>query len=127
MFKFLTGLLRKIFGTQNERELNKLWPLVGKIGELEKEVSSLSDEALKEKAAGFRESLRKGMDEKMPEIERVREQISHSTSEQERKRRYISWPCIPIFRNLLVIWRISGIKMICTMTWYSVITGFPAG
>ncbi|MGD2279520.1 MAG: preprotein translocase subunit SecA, partial [Candidatus Omnitrophota bacterium] len=86
MFKFLTGLLRKIFGTQNERELNKLKPLVEKVAEFEKEVSGLSDEALKQKAAGFRESLREAMEEKTPDMERIREQISHSTSEQERNK-----------------------------------------
>ncbi|MGB3111736.1 MAG: hypothetical protein WBB84_01980, partial [Candidatus Omnitrophota bacterium] len=70
MFKFITNLLRKIFGTQNERELNRLQPIVDKINALDAGISGLSDEELKKKAECFKETLRRAMEEKMPEIEK---------------------------------------------------------
>ncbi|MGB3082904.1 MAG: preprotein translocase subunit SecA [Candidatus Omnitrophota bacterium] len=84
MFKFIANLLKKIFGTQNEREINKLQPVVDKINERDKDVSSLSDEELKKKAVEFKETLHRMMEEKTPEIEKTRELIVGSTSDQER-------------------------------------------
>ena len=52
--------LKKIVGTKNERDLKRLRPLVGRINELEQELQSLSDEALKAKTGEFRERLAKG-------------------------------------------------------------------
>ena len=52
--------LKKIVGTKNERDLTRLRPLVGRINELEQELQSLSDEALKAKTGEFRERLAKG-------------------------------------------------------------------
>ena len=86
MFGFLTKLVRKIFGTQNERELAKLAPLVQKINDLEAEFSSISDEQLKEKAAKIRKEIALAREQNKPEEERIRELVASSTSDQERGR-----------------------------------------
>ena len=41
-------IVQKFFGTKNERELKKYYPLVRKISELEPEIVKLSDDELKE-------------------------------------------------------------------------------
>jgi preprotein translocase subunit SecA len=62
-------LVRKIFGTQNERVLRSIRPLVQRINELEPQFLSLSDEALRAKTVEFRERLAKGekLDMLLPE------------------------------------------------------------
>lgn len=77
-------LLRKIFGTVDERRLKKLWPIVEKINTLENEISRLSDEELKARAASFRESLLAARKETETEIKRLREAVLSATSGQER-------------------------------------------
>ncbi|MFP6663118.1 MAG: preprotein translocase subunit SecA [Deltaproteobacteria bacterium] len=56
----LGGLVRKIFGTGNDRELKKLWPLVDEIGLLEDGIKALSDDELRARTAGFKEELANG-------------------------------------------------------------------
>src|SRR5499427_3755215 len=62
-------LLAKVVGTQNERELKRLRPLVAQINALEPSVQTLSDDALRQKTVEFRERLGKGetLDDLMPE------------------------------------------------------------
>ncbi|MBG9772822.1 accessory Sec system translocase SecA2 [Brevibacillus laterosporus] len=56
----MLGLVKKIFGDTNERELKKLVKRVEKINALEPQVTLLSDDQLKEKTAEFRARLEKG-------------------------------------------------------------------
>src|SRR5687768_1914324 len=56
----LDTLLAKVVGTQNERELKRLRPLVGEVSALEPSISSLSDEQLRAKTAEFRARLAEG-------------------------------------------------------------------
>ncbi len=53
-------ILKKTFGTQNERLLKRARPLAQKISALEPAISALSDEQLKAKTPVFRERLAKG-------------------------------------------------------------------
>ena len=53
-------LLKKIIGTKNERDVKKLRPLVARVNELEQQLQSLSEDALKAKTAEFKERLAKG-------------------------------------------------------------------
>ncbi len=66
MIKFL---LRKIFGTQNEREIKRLLPLVAEINGLEERFRSLSDDDLRGQTEGFRRRLADGagLDDLLPE------------------------------------------------------------
>src|SRR4030095_9920959 len=63
------ALARKIFGTKNKRELDRITPLIGIIAEYEPAFKALSDEALRGKTAEFKERARKGetLDELLPE------------------------------------------------------------
>src|SRR5918993_1785554 len=56
----LGTLLAKIIGTQNERGLNRLRPLVEQVNAFEPALKVLADEQLRAKTAEFRERLAKG-------------------------------------------------------------------
>ena len=56
----LGTILAKVFGTQNERELKKLRPIVEAINALEASVSSLTDSQFRDKTAEFRQRLADG-------------------------------------------------------------------
>jgi preprotein translocase subunit SecA len=53
-------LLAKVIGTQNERELKRLYPLVGEINALEPTTQALSDDQLRAKTPEFRDRLAQG-------------------------------------------------------------------
>ena len=65
----LQTFLAKIIGTQNERDLKRIQPLVDRINALEATVQPLSDEALRGKTAEFRARLADGetLDDLLPE------------------------------------------------------------
>lgn len=54
------GFLKKIFGTAQDRLLNKYWKIVAEVNQWDEKLKSLSDEALKHKTVEFRERLRQG-------------------------------------------------------------------
>lgn len=56
----MLGLVKKLFGDTNEREIKKLIKRVEKINALESQVAGLSDDQLKEKTTEFRARLEKG-------------------------------------------------------------------
>jgi preprotein translocase subunit SecA len=56
----LGNLLKRVIGSRNDRELKRLWPIVAKVNELEKAISALSDEGLREKTVAFRKQLADG-------------------------------------------------------------------
>ncbi len=80
------NIIKNLFGTQNERELKKLAPLVEEINSFEEKISSLSDEELKARVAEISESLKQKKKELDPELEKVREQVATSASEQDKNR-----------------------------------------
>jgi len=53
-------ILKKIFGTQNQRTLKKLYPIAQQVNTFEPIVSKLTDDELKAKTAIFKERLAKG-------------------------------------------------------------------
>ena len=58
-----------IFGSQNERDIKKIRPVVNKINALEPEIEKLSNEELKAKSLEFKERLNNGekLDSILPE------------------------------------------------------------
>src|SRR6187431_1673445 len=62
-------LLAKVIGTQNEREIKRLRPLVAEINALEPSIQPLTDEQLRGKTAEFRQRLADGatVDDLLPE------------------------------------------------------------
>jgi preprotein translocase subunit SecA len=54
------NVLKKVFGSKNERELNKLKPVVEQINALESEMQALSDDQLRSRTQTFKERLDQG-------------------------------------------------------------------
>ncbi|MDR3607604.1 MAG: preprotein translocase subunit SecA [Oligoflexia bacterium] len=66
---FASNLSRKIFGTQNDRELKSIYPIVAQINQLEAKIKPLTDEQLRGKTAEFKQRLANGetLDDILPE------------------------------------------------------------
>ena len=62
-------LLAKVIGTQNDRELKRLWPVISKVNALESSIESLSDADLRAKTGAFKERVAGGesIDDLLPE------------------------------------------------------------
>ena len=56
----INTLLAKVIGTQNERELKRLRPLVARINDLEAATRELSDTGIRSKTAELRERVARG-------------------------------------------------------------------
>lgn len=56
----MIGLIRKIFGTQNDRELKRMGKLVDQINDLEPEMEAKSDEQLRQVTSDLKERLSAG-------------------------------------------------------------------
>jgi preprotein translocase subunit SecA len=78
------NVLQKIFGSKNERELNRLKPLIGAINELEPAVAQLSDGQLQAKTGEFRERLAQGetLDDLLTESFAVVREVARRTLAQ---------------------------------------------
>ncbi len=63
------NFLTKVFGSKNERELKKIRPVVEKIGALESQMQSMSDDTLKVQTKIFKDRLNNGesLDDILPE------------------------------------------------------------
>ena len=72
------GILTKIIGTKNEREIKKLWFTVERINSLEQSVVSLDDAGLKAKTDEFRKRIDSGesLDDILPESFAVVREVS---------------------------------------------------
>jgi len=56
----LGNLIKKVFGSKNERELKRLWPIVDKINAMEPQMAALSDDELRGRTVEFRERYARG-------------------------------------------------------------------
>ena len=65
----LQNIAKKIFGTQNDRELKSIYPIVDRINQLESQIKPLSDTQLQGKTAEFKQRLMNGetLDDLLPE------------------------------------------------------------
>ncbi len=71
-------VLTAIFGSKHERDVKRMLPIVHQINDLEPEISSLTDEQLREKTAEFRERLRpviEALDAARKEVPRDENQV----------------------------------------------------
>ena len=100
-------VLKKILGTQNQREVRRLQPLVQQINRLEEGLRPLSMEELRGKTAAFRERIAKGesVDSLLPEAFAVVKNCCRRFTEQKRKIRVrgqeITWEMIPFDVQLI--------------------------
>jgi len=74
----ITGFLKKIFGSHNERMLKLLVPIVDEINGLEPNIKKLSDDELRGKTAEFKQRLERGeeLDDLLPEAFAVAREAS---------------------------------------------------
>src|SRR5450756_878468 len=74
-------ILKKIFGTANERELKRIQVLVDEINALDQGISSLTDAALRAKTEEFKKRLEDGktLDDILPEAFAVVREASKRT------------------------------------------------
>lgn len=65
----LGNVVKKVVGSKNERELKRIQPLVKRIGDLEPQIQSLTDQRLATKTGEFKERLERGeaLDDLLPE------------------------------------------------------------
>jgi preprotein translocase subunit SecA len=72
------SLLRMVFGTKNEREIKRLWPLVEQVNSLETQIANLSDIQLKDKTGEFKRRLETGetLEDILPEAFAVVREVS---------------------------------------------------
>jgi preprotein translocase subunit SecA len=77
----IVGVLKKIFGSANERELKRLAPLVDEINSFEPGIQKLSDDQLRGKTVEFRQRLENGeeLDDLLPEAFAVVREASTRT------------------------------------------------
>ena len=77
----LNTFLARIFGSQNERELKRMQPIVEQVSQLEKKIKPLSNEDLRAKTQGFKDSLEAGqtLEDLLPEAFAVVREVSWRT------------------------------------------------
>ena len=65
-----TNLLKKMFGTQNERVLERIGPIVARVNALEPQISALPDDRLAARTAEFRQRVGNGepLESLLPEV-----------------------------------------------------------
>ena len=78
-------ILKKILGTQNERALKHIRPMVDVINSLEGEVSKLSDAGLRAKTDEFRARISEKRKAYGPDMEQIETAYKESTSPQEKE------------------------------------------
>jgi len=59
-------IISKVIGTKNEREMKRLWPIVGQINALEPAMQKLSDDELRAKTEEFRQRIRESVQRAAP-------------------------------------------------------------
>jgi preprotein translocase subunit SecA len=79
MYKWFS---RKLFGTDNDRTLKRIRPIVSAVNDLEPRIQPLSDDQLRAKTAEFREKLSQGatLDDILPEAFAVVREASRRTT-----------------------------------------------
>ena len=60
----MIGLIKMIFGSRNDREVKKFWPVVRRINEIEAGLQKLSDDELRQKTADWKARLAQIQDQK---------------------------------------------------------------
>ena len=81
----IKGAIKKVIGSQHEREVRKLQPLVDEINELCEELAELSNEEFKAKTAEFREYISEQIGSTEDQIRELRAEKACSTSVVERE------------------------------------------
>ncbi len=103
----ISWILKKILGTRNQREINRLTPLVLRINEIERQYQSLSEDELRGKTQEFRDRITKGetLDDLLPEAFAAVKNCCRRFTESKRvvmvRGHEIVWEMIPFDVQLI--------------------------
>jgi len=79
MLEGFVNVLSKVFGNKHERDVQELKPVIDKIEEIEKSLSSLSDSQLREKTIEFKKRIQ----DKISEKEKEKAELKHKVESEE--------------------------------------------
>jgi preprotein translocase subunit SecA len=87
------NFLKWIFGSRNDREVRKLWPLVHEINELEAGMQKLSDDELRQKTAEFKTRIEEGRKargyyELMTEVRQLESELRSDEARTQRRKAF---------------------------------------
>jgi preprotein translocase subunit SecA len=110
----MIGLIKMIFGSRNDREVKKFWPVVRRINELEAGLQKLSDDELRQKTADWkarlaqiqdRKELAGALDEILPEafavVKNACRRLTERKAEVVVRGRPVIWEMIPFDVQLI--------------------------
>jgi preprotein translocase subunit SecA len=110
----MIGLIKMIFGSRNDREVKKFWPVVRRINELEAGLQKLSDDELRQKTADWkarlaqiqdRKELAGALDEILPEafavVKNACRRLTERKAEVVVRGRPVVWEMIPFDVQLI--------------------------
>ncbi|HLZ53744.1 MAG TPA: DEAD/DEAH box helicase, partial [Verrucomicrobiae bacterium] len=110
----MIGFIKMIFGSRNDRELKKFWPIVRQINELEAGLQKLSDDEIRQKTADWkarlaqipdRQELAGALDEILPEafavVKNTCRRLTERKSEVVVRGHPVVWEMIPFDVQLI--------------------------
>ncbi len=110
----MIGLIKLIFGSRNDRELKKFWPVVHRINEIEGGLQKLSDDELRQKTTDWkarlaqiqdRKELAAALDEILPEafavVKNTCRRLTERKFEVVVRGRPVVWEMIPFDVQLI--------------------------
>jgi preprotein translocase subunit SecA len=84
----ITDIVTKIFGSKHERDVKKLWPMVGEINQFSEQLQNLSDEELKGKTQEFKQKIKERTAQLDEQLNVLKEEFvgikTHGLTEEER-------------------------------------------
>ena len=126
--------VKKMVGSKNQRELKKLWPLVAKINEYEREYQGLMDEQLIAKTTQFKERIGKGetVDSLLPEAFAVVKNACRRLAERKHtavvRGQTVTWDMVPFDVQLIggMVLHSGRIAEMATGEGKTLVATFPA-
>ncbi|MDD4957245.1 MAG: preprotein translocase subunit SecA [Candidatus Omnitrophica bacterium] len=97
------NIIKRIFGTQNERQLRKYTSVINDINAREAGISAMSDDEIRARMAGIKEVLIKERSQNAEEEKKVREMMVSSSSDAEKnkhKKKLMEIKNLPLSRHL---------------------------
>jgi len=82
MFK---NVFKAVFGDPNQKEINKLTPLVDEINALEAEMKAKSDDEIRQMMREFRQELRSNSAEQRAEVENLKQQVTNASGKERQR------------------------------------------
>ena len=84
MFKFFSRIFSKLFPSKYEKDVKTIKPLVEEINSNYEEYQKLTDDELKQKTTGFKETIQNNTKEYEEKIVELQEKLKGDLTHQER-------------------------------------------